>query len=87
MLVMLRILCLKQYANELQKCEAITHITLFCLTNKKNYMEDIIPKGNYKGYEIFFDLYTCKYFVYYKNKKHTSVNLDLLKKKIETFKQ
>jgi hypothetical protein len=49
-------------------------------------MEDIIPKGTYKGYEIFFDLYTCKYFVYYKNKKHTSVNFDVLKNRIDNFK-
>ena len=49
-------------------------------------MDDIIPKGTYKEYEIFFDMFTCKYFTWYKAKKHTSVNLDLLKKKIETFK-
>lgn len=49
-------------------------------------MNDIIPKGVYKGYEIFYDMYTCKYFTWYKGKKHTSVNLELLKKRIETFK-
>ena len=49
-------------------------------------MNDIIPKGTYKGYEIFFDMFTCKYFVYYKGKKHTSVNLDVLKQRIDNFK-
>lgn len=49
-------------------------------------MDDTYLKGIYKGFQIFFDMFTCKYYTWYRAKKHTSVNLELLKKKIDTFK-
>lgn len=49
-------------------------------------MEDCIVVGLYKDYQIFFDRLTCKYYTWNRAKKHTSVNLELLKKKIDSFK-
>lgn len=47
---------------------------------------DAYLKGVYKDFRIFYDLYTCKYYTWYRNKKHSSTNLELLKRKIDSFK-
>ena len=49
-------------------------------------MTDIVLKGVYKGFQLFYDLYTCRYYTWYNNKKHSNTNLECLKRRIDTFK-
>ena len=49
-------------------------------------MNDAILKGTYNGFQIFYDLYSCKYYTWYKANKYRYTSLDMLYKKIDSFK-
>ena len=49
-------------------------------------MTDIVLKGVYKGFQLFYDLYTCRYYTWYRSKKHSNTNLECLKRRIDNFK-
>ena len=50
-------------------------------------MNDILPKEIYNGFQIFYDLYTCKYYTWYKAHKYAYTSIEMLRKKINQFKK
>ena len=49
-------------------------------------MEDAVVVCVYKDFQIFYDTLMCRYYTWYRAKKHSSTSLEVLKRKIDNFK-